>query len=179
MQVAEPHAFPASQPHVRLPASIRGLKWMEARALYAKYARGPIQRLDTFGHAAGDAVLRTVAETLRQGTRASAKCGRLGGDEFLMVITHVSAENIELIVNRFREQFSSLSFSFSAHSISLTATFGAAGIESDQGRSFSELLRSADEMLYEAKRGGRNCVRMRLVKTVEELPQDWRKRHPK
>lgn len=118
---------------------------------------------DTFGHAAGDAVLRTFAETLKQGTRASDMCGRLGGDEFLMVITHVSGEKIELMVNRFREQFSSLSFPFSAHSISLTATFGAAGIESDQQWSFSELLRSADEMLYEAKRAGRNCVRMRLV----------------
>lgn len=118
---------------------------------------------DTFGHAAGDAVLRTFAETLKQGTRASDMCGRLGGDEFLTVITHVSAENIELTANRFCAQFSSLSFPFSGHSISLTATFGVAGIESGHGWSFSELLRNADEMLYEAKRAGRNCVRMRVV----------------
>ena len=134
---------------------------------------------DTFGHTAGDAVLRTFAETLKQGTRASDMCGRLGGDEFLMVVTHVSAENIKLIVNRFREQFSSLSFPFSGHSISLTATFGVVGIESSQRWVFSELLRNADEMLYEAKRAGRNCVKMRLVKTAEDLPEEWGKRHPK
>jgi two-component system, cell cycle response regulator len=109
---------------------------------------------DSFGHAAGDAVLRTFAETLKEGTRASDMCGRLGGDEFLTVITYVSAANIELTVNRFRERFSSLSFSFSGHSISLTATSGVAGIESGQRWRFSELLRNADEMLYEAKRGG-------------------------
>jgi diguanylate cyclase (GGDEF)-like protein len=109
---------------------------------------------DTFGHAAGDAVLRTFAETLKQGTRASDMCGRLGGDEFLTVITDVSVANIELTVNRFRKQFSGLSFSFSVHSLSLTATFGVAGIESSQRWGFSELLRNADEMLYEAKRGG-------------------------
>jgi len=129
---------------------------------------------DTFGHAAGDAVLRTFAETLKHGTRASDICGRLGGDEFLTVMTHVSAENIELTVNRFREQFASLSFPFSGQSISLTATFGVAGIESGQRWEFSELLCNADEMLYEAKRAGRNCVRVRLVKTVEDLPEQWK-----
>ena len=118
----------------------------------------------TFGHAAGDAVLRTFAEILEHRTRASDMCGLLGGDEFLMVITHVSAKNIELAVNRFRAQFSSLSFPFSGRSISLPATFGLAGIEFGQRCSLSELLRNADEMLYEAKRGGRNCVGVRQLK---------------
>ena len=67
---------------------------------------------DTFGYVAGDAVLRIFAEILRQGTRASDMCGRLGGDEFLTVITHVSTENIELNVNRYRGRFSSLSVPF-------------------------------------------------------------------
>ena len=118
---------------------------------------------DTFGHAAGDAVLRAFAETLKKGTRASDMCGRLGGDEFLIVISHVSAENMELAVNRFREQFSRLRFPFAGHSISLSATFGVAGTEWGKQRSFAELLRSADEMLYEAKRGGRNRVRVRTM----------------
>lgn len=115
---------------------------------------------DTFGHAAGDAVLRTFAETLKHGTRACDMCGRLGGDEFLMVITHVSPENIVRALDRFREQFSSLSFPFAGKSIRLTATFGVAGTESGQPRSFLELVRKADEMLYEAKRAGRNCVKV-------------------
>ena len=57
-------------------------------------------------------------------------CGRLGGDEFLIVISHVSADNIELAINRFREMFASLSFPFAGQSVNITATFGVAGSES-------------------------------------------------
>jgi two-component system cell cycle response regulator len=113
---------------------------------------------DTFGHEAGDTVLRTFAATLKQQMRASDMCGRLGGDEFLLVISHVSAENIELTVNRFRENFSALSFPFIGQSVKVTATFGVAGSASGDLNEFEALVRKADEMLYEAKRAGRNCV---------------------
>ena len=115
---------------------------------------------DSFGHEAGDIVLRTFADTLKKGTRDSDMCGRLGGDEFLLVISHVSAENVDMTVNRFREQFSVLSFPFVGRSVSVTATFGIAGSESGDLKDFDALVRKADEMLYEAKRAGRNCVRV-------------------
>ena len=83
-----------------------------------------------------------------------------GGDEFLLVISHVSAENVDMAVNRFREQFSALSFPFVGRSVSVTATFGIAGSESGDLKDFDALVRKADEMLYEAKRAGRNCVRV-------------------
>jgi len=118
---------------------------------------------DTFGHEAGDTVLRTFADTLKKLTRISDMCGRLGGDEFLIVISHVSAENIELAINRFRELFGSLSFPFAGKSVSISATFGVAGSESGNLRNFDALVRKADEMLYEAKRAGRNCVRVAMV----------------
>lgn len=113
---------------------------------------------DTFGHEAGDTVLRTFADTLRKLTRISDMCGRLGGDEFLIVISHVSSTNIEVAINRFRELFGSLSFPFAGQSVSISATFGVAGSESGKIRDFDILVRKADEMLYEAKRAGRNCV---------------------
>jgi two-component system, cell cycle response regulator len=113
---------------------------------------------DTFGHEAGDTVLRTFADTLKKLTRISDMCGRLGGDEFLIVISHVSGDNIELAINRFRELFCALSFPFAGHSVSISATFGVAGSESGNFKDFDALVRKADEMLYEAKRAGRNCV---------------------
>jgi diguanylate cyclase (GGDEF)-like protein len=113
---------------------------------------------DTFGHEAGDTVLRTFADTLRKLTRISDMCGRLGGDEFLIVISHVSAVNLELAINRFRELFCSLSFPFAGQSVSISATFGVAGSESGNRKDFNALVRKADEMLYQAKRAGRNCV---------------------
>jgi diguanylate cyclase (GGDEF)-like protein len=113
---------------------------------------------DTFGHEAGDTVLRTFADTLRKLTRISDMCGRLGGDEFLIVISHVSGDNIELAINRFRELFCALSFPFAGKSVSISATFGVAGSESGSLKDFDALVRKADEMLYEAKRAGRNCV---------------------
>jgi PleD family two-component response regulator len=81
----------------------------------------------------GDTVLRTFADTLRRPTRISDMCGRLGGDEFLIVISHVSAVNIEVAINRFRELFGSLSFPFAGQSVSISATFGVAGSDGNPG----------------------------------------------
>jgi two-component system chemotaxis response regulator CheY len=113
---------------------------------------------DTYGHEAGDKVLCTFADTLRRLTRISDMCGRLGGDEFLIVISHVSAVNIELAMNRFRELLGSLTFPFGGQKVRISATFGVAGSENGSFRDFEVLVRKADEMLYEAKRAGRNRV---------------------
>ena len=117
---------------------------------------------DTFGHDAGDIVLKTFADILNKNTRASDISGRLGGDEFLLVITHVDPKQVEATVNRFREQFAALSFPFQGQSVSVTASFGVAGFHSKDAAEFSALVRKADQMLYEAKRAGRNLVRVSL-----------------
>lgn len=117
---------------------------------------------DSFGHDAGDIVLKTFADILKKNTRASDICGRLGGDEFLMVVTHVEPDQIEATINRFREQFASLSFPFQGRSVNVQASFGVTGFHSKDGTEFSTLVRKADQMLYEAKRAGRNLVRVSL-----------------
>ncbi len=117
---------------------------------------------DTFGHDAGDIVLKTFGDVLKKNTRASDICGRLGGDEFLLVVTHVEPEQVEATINRFREQFAALSFPFQGQSVSVHASFGVAGFHSNSAADFTALVRNADQMLYEAKRAGRNLVRVLL-----------------
>lgn len=121
---------------------------------------------DTLGHDAGDIVLKIFADVLRKNTRASDICGRLGGDEFIIVFTHVEAAYIESTVNRFREQFAALSFPLQGQSVQVTASFGVAGIQDQKTCDFSTLLRKADQTLYEAKRAGRNLVRVCAVPGV-------------
>jgi two-component system chemotaxis response regulator CheY len=117
---------------------------------------------DTFGHDAGDIVLQTFAAVLRKNTRSSDICGRLGGDEFLLVIAHAEAAGVEATVNRFREQFAALSFPLQGQSVSVTASFGLAGFSGSGLQEFTALVRKADQMLYEAKRAGKNLVRASL-----------------
>jgi two-component system, cell cycle response regulator len=121
---------------------------------------------DTFGHDAGDIVLKTFGETLKKSTRASDMCGRLGGDEFVLVVSHVGGEHIAETVNRFREQFATLSFPLQGQSVKVTASFGIAGIDDKAPQAFAILLSKADQMLYESKRGGRNLVRVCLPRAL-------------
>jgi len=119
---------------------------------------------DNFGHDAGDVVLQKFAEALKASTRASDFCGRLGGDEFLMVITHVAEDGIRPTVDRFREQFALQEFCFEDKKVKLTASFGIAGLDGKDASEFSALLRRADKALYEAKHSGGNQVRMAAAK---------------
>jgi diguanylate cyclase (GGDEF)-like protein len=118
---------------------------------------------DSYGHGEGDQVLQKFAQTLKECTRASDICGRMGGDEFLLVITHVDERHIRLTVERLREQFAALKFSFGGDSISVTASFGICGFQGKQPPEFSKLVRQADKALYSAKRAGRNQVKLETL----------------
>jgi diguanylate cyclase (GGDEF)-like protein len=115
---------------------------------------------DSHGHEAGDQVLCGVARILKEHTRASDLSGRMGGDEFLLVMTHVEKANIPLAVERLREKIASLKFSFDGESISVTASFGVCGFQGKEPPEFSVLVRQADNGLYDAKRSGRNQVKI-------------------
>ncbi len=115
---------------------------------------------DSHGHEAGDQVLRGVARILKEHTRASDLSGRMGGDEFLLVMTHVEKAHIPLTLERIREKIGSLKFCFGGENISVTASFGACGFQGKEPPEFSVLVRQADNALYGAKRGGRNLVKI-------------------
>jgi two-component system chemotaxis response regulator CheY len=113
---------------------------------------------DDYGHDAGDAVLQRFGEIIKNHTRASDICGRMGGDEFLMVITHVEHDKIEAAVDRLRAQLAEHKFTFGGEQVSLTASFGVSGFHGKHAPEFSALVREADEAMYAAKRAGGNRV---------------------
>jgi two-component system chemotaxis response regulator CheY len=115
---------------------------------------------DTHGHEGGDLLLQEFAEILRTVTRASDICGRLGGDEFLLVITHVDADAIFKTIERFRERLAQHQFDIGFEKVSITGSFGIAGLNGKETLDFATLVRRADKALYAAKGAGRNLIRM-------------------
>jgi len=111
---------------------------------------------DTYGHDSGDVVLQRFAKVLKANTRLSNISGRLGGEEFVQVLTHADEQAIRIVLERIREQFAAERFSFAGPEISFTASFGAAGFCGKAAPPFSELLIRADAALYRAKHLGRN-----------------------
>jgi diguanylate cyclase (GGDEF)-like protein len=114
---------------------------------------------DTFGHHAGDAVLKTFSKILKAHTRRSDICGRQGGEEFMMIVTHTTVKDVEKLMERIRAEFETTSLNFGGCNILATASFGIAGFERGQAKfGFNDLVSRADAALYSAKRAGRNRV---------------------
>jgi two-component system cell cycle response regulator len=121
---------------------------------------------DTHGHDAGDIVLKGFAEILKSNTRRSDICGRFGGEEFLVVITHAQKENAAIAIERIRKQFEARKFTVGNRSFGATASFGIGGIPATAVPDFSDLLTRADAALYSAKRHGRNRIEFEAEKAL-------------
>ena len=110
---------------------------------------------DEHGHASGDRVLAAVANSMRQHLRAEDQLGRLGGEEFLAVLPDSDARAAAPTAEKLRNAVAALAVSHEGGELAVTISIGWAAWE---GESPEELLRRADEALYEAKRGGRDRV---------------------
>ena len=110
------------------------------------------------GHNAGDVVLKKFSEILKTNSRRSDICGRIGGEEFLFVLTHTTQENARVVVERIRAELEAAKFDFDGSSLTVTASFGLAGFEGTQAPDFNRLDSQADAALYAAKRTGRNRI---------------------
>jgi len=121
---------------------------------------------DLYGHDAGDTVLKGFAEILKARTRLSNICGRIGGEEFLQVLTHASESSVRIAIERVREQFEAERFFFGGANRNFTASFGAAGFCGKEAPSFSDVVSRADEALYRAKRLGRNRIEIESLQIV-------------
>ena len=114
---------------------------------------------DTYGHPAGDEVLRRVADMLvRNFLRREDFVARYGGEEFVVVIPDSSLNNAELRAERVRQSISELEIETGKGKLNVTVSIGLAALASgDTGASW---LARADAALYEAKGAGRDCVRV-------------------
>jgi diguanylate cyclase (GGDEF)-like protein len=113
---------------------------------------------DTHGHDAGDTALKAFAEILTAHTRESDMCARLGGEEFLVMMTHADKEGAKTAVERIRHQFEGTKFAFGNHTVTATASFGIAGFRGTKPPDWNALVARADTALYAAKHKGRNRI---------------------
>jgi two-component system, cell cycle response regulator len=113
---------------------------------------------DNYGHEAGDQVLKKFADIMRTYTRRSNLCGRLGGEEFVIVLSQTDRSGARTAIERLRQQIEREEFDFAGSVVSVTASFGISGFHGKEVPQLSELLRQADAALYAAKRSGRNRV---------------------
>jgi diguanylate cyclase (GGDEF)-like protein len=122
---------------------------------------------DRHGHPVGDEVLRAMAAALRESVDEPAFFGRLGGEEFLIVLPNTTLEAARAVAESFRERIASIDVTLgSAGRGHITASIGVS--DATPGRDTpSSLLRRADAALYAAKRGGRNCVRIEPAELAE------------
>ncbi|WP_068087179.1 sensor domain-containing diguanylate cyclase [Novosphingobium rosa] len=114
---------------------------------------------DTYGHAAGDRVLQTVAQAARAQLREDDIIARVGGEEFAVLFWDLDKDRAAIAANRLRAAISSLAISVPGKgSLNITASMGLAEVRA--GEELSQLWHRSDIAMYEAKHGGRNCMRV-------------------
>jgi diguanylate cyclase len=112
---------------------------------------------DTYGHPAGDEVIRTLAQIIKKATRETDFCGRYGGEEFTILLPDTAAENVQYLADRIRRLVEKMPVQYEQHSIAYTVSLGVAQFD----EIFSDhmhWLECADKALYRAKEAGRNQV---------------------
>lgn len=112
---------------------------------------------DTYGHGAGDEVLRRFAELLKRQSRRNDLVGRLGGEEFCVVLPETSLAAAQDVAERIVAECRRLEVVVDGHLLGITVSVGVTEVEPDD-RDFSNVLRRADAALYAAKDSGRDRV---------------------
>ena len=115
---------------------------------------------DTFGHAAGDKVIREVGHLIKSSFRKTDIAGRIGGEEFAVILKNTPLEDAKKVAEKFRETIAKTKVIDEEKEISFTISIGLAAIGGKTGDStdIDEFLKMADAALYQAKASGRNSV---------------------
>ena len=118
---------------------------------------------DTWGHSAGDEVLKGIGQLLRESCRVYDVPGRYGGEEFCIVLPETKLGNTSVVAERIRQRIEATELNCGGESIAVTASIGIAGMEepgSQEILSPAALIDRADRALYSAKSHGRNRIEM-------------------
>lgn len=110
---------------------------------------------DTYGHAAGDTVLVAVSEAVKATLRSGDIFGRMGGEEFSILLPHTDREGATAVAEKLREAIAALAFEFDGEPVGITASFGLSRL-SLIARDLDTLMAHADAALYASKAEGRN-----------------------
>lgn len=113
---------------------------------------------DTWGHPAGDAVLRNVALVASATVRSTDLVGRLGGEEFVVLLPGTTLEAARKLAEKLRMRLQASPTPWESSAITATASIGIAGTTASEKRSFDALYNEGDKALYIAKLRGRNRV---------------------
>ncbi len=113
---------------------------------------------DTFGHTEGDQILCRISSLLKNSVRRKDTVARYGGEEFILMLPEAGLEQSFVIAERIRQLVESTPFDVGRAQVNLTLSMGISNFPSHRVKSKEELIRMADQALYDAKRGGRNRV---------------------
>jgi diguanylate cyclase (GGDEF)-like protein len=112
---------------------------------------------DTYGHYAGDLVLRSLSLVILEQKRTQDTYGRLGGEEFALLLPETNLQQAKIVAERVQKAWSQTPSVVDGQLIYSTVSIGVAEAN-DQDQSFEDTLRRADRMMYKAKEAGRNRV---------------------
>ncbi len=113
---------------------------------------------DTFGHTEGDQVLCKISSLLKASVRKKDTVARYGGEEFILILPEAGVEESFVIAERIRRLVENTVFEVGGAQVNLTLSMGISNFPSHRANSKEELVKMADQALYDAKRGGRNKV---------------------
>jgi diguanylate cyclase (GGDEF)-like protein len=125
---------------------------------------------DTFGHLAGDDVLRKMAAIYRDSIRSCDYAARYGGEEFLIMLPETNADEAVQAAERIRARVAEERFDSGDKAVEMTVSIGVA-VFTEHGDNPESLIKSADGALYKAKKGGRNKVVLAGEKTNKRTRQ--------
>lgn len=130
---------------------------------------------DTYGHQAGDVILKMFSNQFKLFSRPYDFVGRYGGEEFVVGVPGANSLQIKGIAERMRNRIEQMDMTLpdGSQSIRITASFGVACLQLESNENLDSLIKRADEALYKAKKDGRNCVcsadeqRLQLIDSAE------------